>query len=163
MLPSRRYVNPQAAAAARAAGVPELQSSGIQAGQGIRGIKEFMANTREMGPTEQQIQNAIAQREMSIGMQGRAGTPREIERPMLSDEEKSKRDALARQINSAINPKYGPTAKQAEMLLQLSSDNPNALDVYKTDANNAAVTCSAQKVLPWLLGPKNSIANGARL
>ncbi|MEG2434649.1 MAG: hypothetical protein RSB25_23705, partial [Acinetobacter sp.] len=58
------YANPQAASAARAAGVPELQSSGIQAGQGVRGIKEFMANTREMGPTEQQIQNAIAQREM---------------------------------------------------------------------------------------------------
>ena len=47
------YANPQAAAAARAAGVPELQSSGIQAGQGVRGTKEFMANTREMGPTEQ--------------------------------------------------------------------------------------------------------------
>ena len=32
------YANPQAASAARAAGVPELQSSGIQTGQGIRGI-----------------------------------------------------------------------------------------------------------------------------
>lgn len=132
------YANPQAAAAARAAGVPELQSSGIQTGQGIRGIKEFMANTREMGASDQQIQDALARREMNIGMQGRAGIPRELERPTLSDEEKGKRDALARQINSAINPKYGPTAKQAEMLLQLSSDNPNALDVYKTDANNAA-------------------------
>jgi hypothetical protein len=132
------YTNPQAAAAARAAGVPELQSSGIQAGQGIRGIKEFMANTREMGASDQQIQDALARREMNIGMQGRAGIPGEIERPTLSDEEKGKRSALARQINSAINPKYGPTAKQAEMLLQLSSDNPNALDVYKTDANNAA-------------------------
>ena len=136
------YANPQAASQARAAGTPEGQSPNIIGGMrgagDPRGVANLFANTQEMGPTEQQIQNAIAQREMNIGMQGRAGIPREIERPTLSDEEKGKRDALARQINSAIDPKYGPTAKQADMLLQLSSDNPNALDVYKTDANNAA-------------------------
>lgn len=136
------YANPGAAAQAREQGIPEGQASNVVGGirpvNDPRGVANLFANTREMGPTEQQIQNAIAQREMNIGMQGRAGIPREIERPTLSDEEKGKRSALARQINSAINPKYGPTAKQAEMLLQLSSDNPNALDVYKTDADNAA-------------------------
>ncbi|ENU86118.1 hypothetical protein [Acinetobacter sp. CIP 102129] len=132
------YANPGAAAEARAAGVPELQSSGIQTGRGIRGVNEFMANTRKMGPSEQQIQNAIAQREMNIGMQGFAGTPKQPERPVMSDEEKGNRAALARQINSAIDPGRGPTAKQAEMLLRLSSNDPDALDIYKTDANNAA-------------------------
>ena len=134
------YANPSAAAQARADGIREGEGLGfkVRPVNDPRGVANLFANTQEMGPTEQQIQNAIAQREMNIGMQGRAGIPREIERPTLSDEEKGKRDALARQINSAINPKYGPTAKQADMLLQLSSDNPNALDVYKTDANNAA-------------------------
>ncbi|WP_151835268.1 hypothetical protein [Acinetobacter junii] len=135
------YANPGAAAQARANGIREGEGLGfkVRPVNDPRGVANLFANTQEMGPTEQQIQNAIAQREMNIGMQGRAGIPREIEHPTLSDEEKGKRDALARQINSAINPKYGPTAKQADMLLQLSSDNPNALDVYKTDANNAAV------------------------
>ncbi len=134
------YANPGAAAQARADGVREGEGLGfkVRPVNDPRGVANLFANTQEMGPTEQQIQNAIAQREMNIGMQGRAGIPREIERPTLSDEEKGKRDALARQINSAIDPRRGPTAKQADMLLQLSSDNPNALDVYKTDANNAA-------------------------
>ncbi len=134
------YANPSAAAQARADGIREGEGLGfkVRPVNDPRGVANLFANTREMGPTEQQIQNAIAQREMNIGMQGRAGILRDIERPMLSDEEKSRRSALARQINSSINPNYGPTAKQAEMLLQLSSDNPNALDVYKTDANNAA-------------------------
>lgn len=134
------YANPSAAAQARADGIREGEGLGfkVRPVNDPRGVANLFANTQEMGPTEQQIQNAIAQREMNIGMQGRAGIPREIERPTLSDEEKGKRDALARQINSAIDPRRGPTAKQANMLLQLSSDNPNALDVYKTDANNAA-------------------------
>ena len=134
------YANPGAAAQARADGIREGEGLGfkVRPVNDPRGVANLFANTQEMGPTEQQIQNAIAQREMNIGMQGRAGIPREIERPTLSDEEKGKRDALARQINSAIDPRRGPTAKQANMLLQLSSDNPNALDVYKTDANNAA-------------------------
>lgn len=132
------YANPSAAAEARAAGVPELQRTGIQGGQGVRGIKEFMANTREMGPTEQQIQNAIAQREMSLGVQGFSGIPKQPERPVMSDDEKNNRAALARKINSAIDSRYGPTAKQADMLLQLSTNDPNAADLYKTDANNAA-------------------------
>ena len=134
------YANPSAAAQARADGIREGEGLGfkVRPVNDPRGVANLFANTQQMGPTEQQIQNAIAQREMNIGMQGRAGIPREIERPTLSDEEKGKRDALARQINSAIDPRRGPTAKQANMLLQLSSDNPNALDVYKTDANNAA-------------------------
>lgn len=134
------YANPSAAAQARAEGIREGEGLGfkVRSVNDPRGVANLFANTQQMGPTEQQIQNAIAQREMNIGMQGRAGIPREIERPTLSDEEKGKRDALARQINSAIDPRRGPTAKQANMLLQLSSDNPNALDVYKTDANNAA-------------------------
>ncbi|MCU4438734.1 hypothetical protein KTI07_04245 [Acinetobacter lwoffii] len=130
------YANPFAASQARAAGIPELQSSGFAGGitpsRDPQGVKNFMANTREMGPSEQQIQAAMGQQ---VNPQGFG--LRYPERPVMSDEEKRNRSALASQINSAIDRRRGPTAKQAEMLLRLSSDDPNALDIYKTDANNA--------------------------
>lgn len=130
------YANPSAAAQARATGIPELQSSGFAGGitpsKDPQGVKNFMANTWEMGPSEQQIQAAMGQQMNSQGF-----GLRYPERPVMSDEEKRNRSALASQINSAIDRRRGPTAKQAEMLLRLSSDDPNALDIYKTDANNA--------------------------
>lgn len=130
------YANPGAAAQARAAGIPELQSSGFSGGitpsRDPQGVKNFMANTREMGPSEQQIQAAMGQQ-----MNPQGFGLRYPERPVMSDEEKSNRASLASQINSAIDRKRGPTAKQAEMLLRLSSNDPDALDIYKTDANNA--------------------------
>ena len=130
------YANPGAASQARAAGIPELQSSGFVGGitptKDPQGVKNFMDNTREMGPSEQQIQAAVAQR-----MNPQGFGLRYPERPVMSDEEKSNRASLASQINSAIDRKRGPTAKQAEMLLRLSSNDPDALDIYKTDANNA--------------------------
>ena len=68
------YANPSAAAQAREQGVPEGQASnvigGIRPVNDPRGVANLFANTREMGPSEQQIQNAIAQREMNLGMQG---------------------------------------------------------------------------------------------
>ncbi|MBB4834928.1 hypothetical protein [Acinetobacter schindleri] len=130
------YANPGAAAQARAAGIPELQSSGFTGGirptRDPQGVKNLMTNTREMGPSEQQIQAAMGQQmnPQGVGL-------RYPERPVMSDEEKSNRASLASQINSAIDRKRGPTAKQAEMLLRLSSNDPDALDIYKTDANNA--------------------------
>lgn len=133
---SYSYDNPGAAAQARAAGIPELQSSGFAGGitpsKDPQGVKNFMVNTREMGPSKQQIQAAMGQQMNSQGF-----GLRYPERPVMSDEEKRNRSALASQINSAIDRRRGPTAKQAEMLLRLSSDDPNALDIYKTDANNA--------------------------
>ncbi|EIM39980.1 hypothetical protein HADU_03948 [Acinetobacter sp. HA] len=130
------YANPGAAAQARAAGIPELQSSGFTGGirptRDPKGVKNLMTNTREMGPSEQQIQAAMGQQmnPQGVGL-------RYPERPVMSDEEKSNRASLTSQINSAIDRKRGPTAKQAEMLLRLSSNDPDALDIYKTDANNA--------------------------
>ncbi len=130
------YANPGAAAQARAAGIPELQSSGFTGGirptRDPQGVKNLMTNTREMGPSEQQIQAAMGQQ-----MNPQGFGLRYPERPVMSDEEKSNRASLASQINSAIDRKRGPTAKQAEMLLRLSSNDPDALDIYKTDANNA--------------------------
>ncbi|WP_206680160.1 hypothetical protein, partial [Salmonella enterica] len=56
------YANPGAAAQARASGVPETQASGIRRqARDPEGVAKFMANTREMGPSEQQIQAAIGQ------------------------------------------------------------------------------------------------------
>lgn len=127
------YANPGAAAQARASGVPETQASGIRRqARDPEGVAKFMDNTREMGPSEQQIQAAIGQQ-----MNPQGFGLRYPERPVMSDEEKSNRASLASQINSAIDRKRGPTAKQAEMLLRLSSNDPDALDIYKTDANNA--------------------------
>lgn len=133
------YTNPQAAAAARAAGVPELQSSGIQTGQGIRGIKGLMANTREMGPTEQQIQNAIAQREMIIGMQGRAGIPRQPQVQERTPEQEAQLQAEIKRVSAPIAGARGLTASQRNQINDLQQGYSNrANDMYKTDANNAA-------------------------
>ncbi|NWK52157.1 hypothetical protein HYG89_06230 [Acinetobacter sp. SwsAc5] len=134
------YANPSAAAQARANGVPETLGLGFKVNSAgdPAGVKNLLANTREMGASNEQINRALAQRELNMGMQGYAGIAKQPERPVMSDEEKANRAYLANQIKSAIDPKFGPTAKQAEALLRLSSNDPDAADLYKTDANNAA-------------------------
>ena len=133
------YANPGAAAQAREQGVPELQSTGIQTGRGIRGVNEFMANTREMGPTEQQIQNAIAQREMSIGlgMQGYGNNP--VQAPQRNYLQEAERQAVIRAANTPIAGARGLTANQVRTLSDLQQGEDNrANQRYTTDANNVA-------------------------
>lgn len=133
------YANPGAAAQAREQGVPELQSTGIQTGRGIRGVNEFMANTREMGPTEQQIQNAIAQREMSIGlgMQGYGNNP--VQAPQRNEAQEAERQAVIRAARAPIAGARGLTANQVRTLSDLQQGEDNrANQRYTTDANNVA-------------------------
>ena len=119
------YADPQAASAARAAGVPELQSSGIQAGQGVRGIKEFMANTREMGPTEQQIQNAIAQREMNLGLGMRGYGNNPVQAPQRNEAQEAERQAVIRAASTPIAGARGLTANQVRTLSDLQQGEDN--------------------------------------
>jgi hypothetical protein len=133
------YADAGAAAQARANGVPELQSSGIQPVQGVRGIKEFMANTREMGPNEQQIQNALAQREMNVGlsMQGYSNNP--VQAPQRNDLQEAERQAVIRAANTPIAGARGLTANQVRTLSDLQQGEDNrANQRYTTDANNVA-------------------------
>ena len=133
------YANPSAAAQAREQGIPELQSTGIQTGRGIRGVNEFMANTREMGPTEQQIQNAIAQREMSIGlgMQGYGNNP--VQAPQRNEAQEAERQAVIRAARAPIAGARGLTANQVRTLSDLQQGEDNrANQRYTTDANNVA-------------------------
>lgn len=131
------YADAGAAAQARANGVPELQSTGVQAGRGVTGIKNFMANTREMGPTEQQIQNAIAQREMNIGMQGYSNNP--VQAPQRNDLQEAERQAVIRAANTPIAGARGLTANQVRTLSDLQQGEDNrANQRYTTDANNVA-------------------------
>ena len=55
------YANPVAAAQARANGIAESQVPGlnVRPANDPKGVTNFMANTQEMGPNEQQVQNAL--------------------------------------------------------------------------------------------------------
>lgn len=130
------YSNPAAAATAHANGVPELATSGFANVKPIndpRGVANMFANTREMGPSEQQIQNAIAQREASIG-----GGPRVYSLGSSSQAA----DNLQKRIDDVSQPlpgSRGLTASQRNQIVELQNGFDNrANDVYKTDANNAA-------------------------
>lgn len=130
------YSNPAAAATAHANGVPELATSGFANVKPIndpRGVANMFANTREMGPSEQQIQNAIAQREASIG-----GGPRVYSLGSSSQAA----DNLQKRIDEVSQPlpgSRGLTASQRNQIVELQNGFDNrANDVYKTDANNAA-------------------------
>ena len=116
-----------------------MQSSGIQTGQGIRGVKEFMANTREMGPTEQQIQNAIAQREMNIGLGMRGYGNNPVQAPQRNEAQEAERQAVIRAASTPIAGARGLTANQVRTLSDLQQGEDNrANQRYTTDANNVA-------------------------
>lgn len=134
------YANPGAAAQARAAGIPELQSSGFAGGitpsRDPQGVKNFMANTREMGPSEQQIQAAIAQR---MNPQGQGfGAIRQPQAPQRSEFDEAERKALFRDASTVIKGARGLTGGQLRLRQQLIDGDANlANQRYITDANNA--------------------------
>lgn len=130
------YSNPAAANQARAAGVPELQTSdfagGIRRANDPNGVRNFMANTREMGPSEQQIQAALNQQMNS--QQGIAYP----DRPQLTDEQVNERRQIMRDIAAPINGARGLTSNQRAQMLEMNQGDQNrAAQMYNTDANNA--------------------------
>ncbi len=133
------YSNPAAAAQAHAAGIPELQNSGfgMRRTSDPRGVANLLANTREMGPNDQQVQNAIAQREASVGNGGGFGA-----RVYSLGNSSQAADTLQKRIDDVSQPipgSKGLTASQRNQIVELQNGYDNrANDVYKTDANNAA-------------------------
>lgn len=127
------YANPGAAAQARASGIPETQASGIRRqSRDPQGVAKFMANTREMGPSEQQIQAAIGQQ-----MNPQGFGLRYPDRPQMTDEQVNERRQLVRDISAPIKGARGMTANQRGQLLELNQGDQNrAVQMYNTDANN---------------------------
>lgn len=127
------YANPGAAAQARASGVPETQASGIRRqARDPEGVAKFMANTREMGPSEQQIQAAMGQQ-----MNPQGFGLRYPDRPQMTDEQVNERRQLVRDISAPIKGARGLTSNQRGQLLELNQGDQNrAVQMYNTDANN---------------------------
>ncbi len=115
------YANPGAAAQARANGVREGEGVGfkVRPANDQKGVANFMQNTREMGPTEQQIQNAFAQKEMNMGMQGFGGRQRQIETPLRTDAQEAERQDVIRAASKTIKGANGLTANQMRILSDL--------------------------------------------
>lgn len=135
------YANPAAAAQARANGVREGEGLGLKVrpANDPKGVANFMQNTREMGPTEQQVQNAFAQNEMNIGMQGFGGRQRQIEAPLRTDAQEAERQNVIRAASKTIKGANGLTANQMRILSDLQQGEDNrANQRYTTDANNQA-------------------------
>lgn len=127
------YANPSAASQARAAGIPELQASGIRRqARDSEGVAKFMDNTREMGPSEQQIQAAIGQQ-----MNPQGFGLRYPDRPQMTGEQGNERRQLVRDISAPIKGARGLTSNQRAQLVELNQGDQNrAVQMYNTDANN---------------------------
>lgn len=127
------YANPSAASQARAAGIPELQASGInRQARDPEGVAKFMANTREMGPSEQQIQAAMGQQ-----MNPQGFGLRYPDRPQMTDAQVNERRQLVRDISAPIKGARGMTTNQRAQLVELNQGDQNrAVQMYNTDANN---------------------------
>jgi len=137
------YANPSAAAQAREQGIPEGQASnvigGIRPVNDPRGVANLFANTQEMGPTEQQIQNAIAQREMNLGLGMRGYGNNPLQAPQRNDSQEAERQAVIRAAGTPIAGARGLTANQVRTLSDLQQGEDNrANQRYTTDANNVA-------------------------
>lgn len=135
------YANPGAAAQARADGIREGEGLGfkVRPVNDPRGVANLFANTQEMGPTEQQIQNAIAQREMNLdlGMRGYSNNP--VQAPQRNDSQEAERQAVIRAASTPIAGARGLTANQVRTLSDLQQGEDNrANQRYTTDANNVA-------------------------
>lgn len=133
------YADAGAAAQARASGIHEGQGLGfnVRPANDPKGVANFMKNTREMGPTDQQVQNAVAQREMNLGMQGYGGRPRLSD--IRTSEQEAQLQAEIARVSAPIPGSRGLTASQRNQINDLQMGYSNrANDVYKTDANNAA-------------------------
>lgn len=131
------YANPNAANQARAAGVPELQSSGFAGGispaNDPRGVANLMQNTREFGPTDQQVNQALNQLN---GQQGQGITY--PDRPARNDMQEAERNNVLSQIQAPIKGARGMTSSQRSQLMEMQTGEDNrATTMYNTDANNA--------------------------
>lgn len=135
------YANPGAAAQARADGVREGEGLGfkVRPANDPKGVANFMKNTQEMGPTEQQIQNAIAQREMNLGLGMRGYGSNPVQAPQRNDSQEAERQAVIRAASTPIAGARGLTANQVRTLSDLQQGEDNrANQRYTTDANNVA-------------------------
>lgn len=135
------YANPSAAAQARADGVREGEGLGfkVRPVNDPRGVANLFANTQEMGPTEQQIQNAIAQREMNLGLGMRGYGNNPVQAPQRNDAQEAERQAVIRAASTPIAGARGLTANQVRTLSDLQQGEDNrANQRYTTDANNVA-------------------------
>ena len=136
------YANPSAAAQARANGMPETSSSGFVNVQPVRDSKavaNLMANTREMGASEQQIQNALAQREMNLGMQGYGGI-RYPSAPQRTPEQEAERQQIMNELRTPYRGSQNGqlTARQFDNIVRMQTgDDDRAQQRYVNDANNA--------------------------
>ncbi|RYL27221.1 hypothetical protein [Acinetobacter piscicola] len=135
------YANPGAAAQARADGVREGEGLGfkVRPANDPKGVANFMKNTQEMGPTEQQIQNAIAQREMNLGLGMRGYGSNPVQAPQRNEAQEAERQAVIRAASTPIAGARGLTANQVRTLSDLQQGEDNrANQRYTTDANNVA-------------------------
>ena len=135
------YANPGAAAQARADGIREGEGLGfkVRPVNDPRGVANLFANTREMGPTEQQIQNAIAQREMNLGLGMRGYGNNPVQAPQRNEAQEAERQAVIRAASTPIAGARGLTANQVRTLSDLQQGEDNrANQRYTTDANNVA-------------------------
>lgn len=132
------YSNPNAANQARAQGVPELQSSGFVGGirpaNDPRGVQNLMANTREMGPSQEQINRALSGLNNGQRNQGIAYP----DRPMRNEQQEAERRNVMQTIQAPIKGARGTTSSQRAQLLDLQNgEDSRATTMYNTDANNA--------------------------
>lgn len=135
------YVNPGAAAQAREQGIPEGQASnvigGIRRTNDPRGVANLFANTREMGPTQEQIDREVAQLN-DFGMRG-FGNITQPSAPQRTPEQEAERQQLIRMATTPVAGARGITANQMRMMGELQQGDDNrAQQRYVTDANNAA-------------------------
>ncbi len=135
------YANPSAAAQARADGIREGEGLGfkVRPVNDPRGVANLFANTQEMGPTEQQIQNAIAQREMNLGLGIRGYGSNPVQAPQRNEAQEAERQSVIRAASTPIAGARGLTANQVRTLSDLQQGEDNrANQRYTTDANNVA-------------------------
>lgn len=137
------YTNPVAAAQARANGVQEGEGLGfrVRPANDPKGVANFMQNTREMGPTQGQVQDAIAQREMNIGMQGYGNIARQPQAPQRSPEQEAERQQIMNELRTPYRGSQNGqlTARQFDNIVRMQTgDDDRAQQRYVTDANNAA-------------------------
>ncbi|OTG70560.1 hypothetical protein B9T38_11905 [Acinetobacter sp. ANC 4218] len=137
------YTNPAAASQARSAGIPELQSSGFAGGirrtNDPKGVANFMANTREMGPTQDMIDKAVAQRELNIGLQGYGGIARQPQAPQSTPEQDEAIRVALKAASTPYKDMNGElTNKQISNLFGFRKNEADRESSrYATDANNA--------------------------
>ena len=134
------YANPAAASQARGNGIKEGDGLGfnVRPANDPKGVANFLKNTREIGPNEQQIQNAVAQREMNVGMQGYGGFLPPTA-PQRTEQQEAERQQLIRMASTPIAGARGITANQTRILSELQQGDDNrSQQRYVTDANNAA-------------------------